>query len=122
MCAFTRSIKYTAAVAVAAAAGFGIRHLLITGQLNRNPLRPPAVNAADEPKADAVAAGKSDHVMFGGTPGRNMVNLIDKNVPGTFGPEKDAKWRADAQVPRATAAYDRRRQDLLRHQQRKPAQ
>src|ERR1700691_409471 len=94
MCAFTRAIKYTAAVAVAAAAGFGIRHLLITEQSNRNPLGPPAVNAADEPKSDTSTAGKSDHVMFGGTPGRNMVNLIDKNIPGAFDPEKDAKWRA----------------------------
>ncbi len=94
MCAFTRSIKYVAAVAVVAAAGFGIRQILVSEKVNPNPLGPSAVNA-DEPNKDAaITGGKSDHVMFGGTPGRNMVNLIDKDIPGTFNPEKDAKWRA----------------------------
>jgi outer membrane protein assembly factor BamB len=95
MCALTRAIKYTAAAAVVAAAAFGLRHFLVTNQANPEPLGPSAVNA-DEPKKDpaAITGGKSDHVMFGGTPSRNMVNLIDKDIPGTFNPETDAKWRA----------------------------
>src|SRR5262249_54884438 len=37
--------------------------------------------------------------MFGGTPSRNMVNLIDKNIPDDFvvrpkGKEKNVKWAA----------------------------
>jgi outer membrane protein assembly factor BamB len=35
------------------------------------------LTAADPP----APAGKSDSVMFGGTPARNMVNLVDKNLP-----------------------------------------
>ncbi len=31
-----------------------------------------------------VVAGKSDHVMFGGTPDRNFVNLVDKGIPSTL--------------------------------------
>ena len=42
--------------------------------------------------------GKSDSPMFGGTPQRNMVNTIDKNVPIDFsiepGKEKNVKWSA----------------------------
>jgi outer membrane protein assembly factor BamB len=39
---------------------------------------------------------RSDHIMLGGTPSRNMVNLIDKNVPDKF--EKDGRsvlWKAE---------------------------
>jgi outer membrane protein assembly factor BamB len=52
-------------------------------------------NAAPAPKADEPAtSGKTDHTMFGGTPGRNMVNLVDKDIPGTFKLEEVKKWEA----------------------------
>src|SRR4051812_2170192 len=46
------------------------------------------------------ADGKSalEHVMFGGTPSRNMVNTLAKDVPVTWSIEegsKDIKWTAD---------------------------
>jgi outer membrane protein assembly factor BamB len=44
-------------------------------------------------------AGKSDWPMFGGTPQRNMVNLVDRNVPTDWsieaGKYKNVKWIAD---------------------------
>ena len=41
--------------------------------------------------------GKSDLVMFGGTPGRNMINAVDKNIPAKPDPNDDKvlKWKAD---------------------------
>jgi outer membrane protein assembly factor BamB len=52
-----------------------------------------AASAADDAKP-----GPSDCPMFGGTPQRNMVNTIDKNVPTDFsveaGKEKNVKWSA----------------------------
>jgi outer membrane protein assembly factor BamB len=48
--------------------------------------------------AELDKPGKSDSPMFGGTPQRNMVNTIDKNVPTDFsikaGEEKNVKWSA----------------------------
>src|SRR5216684_3507028 len=49
-----------------------------------------------------AAAGKIDPVapwpMFGGTPSRNMINLVDKNIPTTWNAEegkfKNIKWVA----------------------------
>ncbi|HEX3314100.1 MAG TPA: PQQ-binding-like beta-propeller repeat protein [Gemmataceae bacterium] len=47
---------------------------------------------------DEGKPGKSDSPMFGGTPQRNMVNTIDKNVPIDFGieegKEKNVLWSA----------------------------
>src|ERR1051326_5471104 len=44
----------------------------------------------------AKAAAKSDSPLFGGTPFRNMVNLVDKNVPTDWNVEpgkfKNIKW------------------------------
>jgi outer membrane protein assembly factor BamB len=77
MCVFMQITKYIAAGA--AMAGIGIGAWYLTKDKNDNsPLGPPAAVAADETKG--IATGKSDHVMFGGTPARNMVNLIDTNV------------------------------------------
>ena len=47
--------------------------------------------------APGTKAGKSDLVMFGGTPGRNMINTIDKNIPDKPDPNDDKvlKWKAD---------------------------
>ncbi len=44
-----------------------------------------------------VKSGKTDLVMFGGTPGRNMVNLIDKNIPAKLDlkDEKALLWKAE---------------------------
>jgi hypothetical protein len=40
--------------------------------------------------------GKTDWPLFGGTAARNMVNLIDKNIPVDWcvekGKEKNVKW------------------------------
>jgi outer membrane protein assembly factor BamB len=48
--------------------------------------------------ADLDKPGKSDSPMFGGSPQRNLVNTIDKNVPIDFsveeGKEKNVKWSA----------------------------
>ena len=53
------------------------------------PTPKPETKPVPEEKPAPVAvkpavAGKSDHVMFGGTPDRNFVNLIDKGIPGTL--------------------------------------
>jgi outer membrane protein assembly factor BamB len=42
-------------------------------------------------------AGKSDHVMFGGTPARNRVNTVDRDVVEKPNPAdaKALKWKAD---------------------------
>ena len=44
-----------------------------------------------------VKSGKSDLVMFGGTPSRNMVNLTDKNIPVKPDPNDDKAllWKAE---------------------------
>jgi outer membrane protein assembly factor BamB len=49
------------------------------------------------PESANRKAGKSDRVMFGGTPGRNMVNTVDKNIPDKPDPSdaKLLKWKAD---------------------------
>ena len=41
-----------------------------------------------------LTAGASDHVMFGGTPSRNMVNLIDKNISAKFTLADNLKWKS----------------------------
>ncbi len=45
----------------------------------------------------ALRIGKSDLVMFGGTPARNMVNLVDRNIPDKPDPgdEKALNWKVD---------------------------
>ncbi len=50
-----------------------------------------------EPELAVRKIAKSDWVMFGGTPGRNMVNTVDKNIPDKPGPNDAArvKWKAE---------------------------
>ena len=65
--------------------------------------------------------------MFGGTPSRNLVNTVDKNIPTTWTVDdelkncKNVKWFADL----GSKALRRRRhlrwQNLHRHQQRSAA-
>jgi outer membrane protein assembly factor BamB len=70
----------------------------------------PSTATADEPvvkarvAGDAKAAkpGASDLTCFGGTPGRNMVNTIDKGIPAQFSPDAQPmpgggglKWKVD---------------------------
>ena len=62
----------------------------------------PEVKPVPEPKPKPevkpeVKSGKSDLVMFGGTPSRNMVNLIDKNIPAKPDPNDDKAllWKAE---------------------------
>jgi outer membrane protein assembly factor BamB len=48
-----------------------------------------------QPGTGETKAGPSDHTMFGGTPNRNMVNLVDKGVPDKLDPEGPALiWKA----------------------------
>jgi outer membrane protein assembly factor BamB len=56
----------------------------------------PSVLAANAevPKEAASGRGKSDHIMFGGTPQRNMVNLIDTGISGNFKLDEAVKWKA----------------------------
>ncbi|MDB5311471.1 MAG: outer rane biosis protein BamB [Gemmataceae bacterium] len=62
-------------------------------------LTAPAPTAARPEAAEnpAAKAGPDDHTMFGGTPGRNMVNLKAKGVPEKFNPadKADLLWTAD---------------------------
>src|SRR4051794_20048267 len=39
-----------------------------------------------QPGTEEKKGGPSDHTMFGGTPARNMVNTVDKNVPDKINP------------------------------------
>ena len=64
---------------------------------------PKATQKAKLPVHSAVAfpappesnpSGKTDHVMLGGTPGRNMVNLVDKDIPGEFELDEVTLWKA----------------------------
>ncbi len=55
----------------------------------------PSIYAAPTPKEETPPAGKSDWVMHGGTPQRNMVNHIDKNLKIPFDLKKDLKWKVD---------------------------
>ncbi len=45
----------------------------------------------------AADPARSDSAMFGGTPARNMVNLVDKGVPAKFGVDDGSSvlWKAD---------------------------
>ena len=49
------------------------------------------VSAAAQP----AAANSGDHLMFGGTPGRNMVNLTAKGVPEKIDLDNGVLWQAD---------------------------
>src|SRR5436305_1385895 len=56
------------------------------------------VSANTQAPDKAPAAGATDHVMFGGTPVRNMVNTTAKNLPvkWSIAPgSADVKWSAD---------------------------
>jgi outer membrane protein assembly factor BamB len=53
----------------------------------------------DEANANARKAGSTDVAMFGGTPSRNLVNLVDKGILSDFavrpkGKERNIKWAA----------------------------
>ncbi|HXD86798.1 MAG TPA: PQQ-binding-like beta-propeller repeat protein [Urbifossiella sp.] len=82
---------------------FGSAMLLTVGiaagiAFNATPIEvQPAPPGSSDPNAAPVATngGPNDHTMFGGTPSRNMVNLVAKDIPGKFDPDKDAIWKAD---------------------------
>lgn len=61
-------------------------------QAPAGPTTPTAAKAAPPDKS-----GKSDHVMFGGTPARNMVDLTNTGIPDHPDPkdEKALLWSAD---------------------------
>lgn len=58
-----------------------------------------AAKGKSQDKADAAKSGPSTWPTFAGGPTRNMVNLIDKNLPTVFsaeeGKEKNIKWTAN---------------------------
>jgi outer membrane protein assembly factor BamB len=87
MSALTRAAKYSAVAAIVLAAGFVFRHAAKDKALH-SPLDPSTATAY--PNRDFG----TDHPMFGGTPGRNMVNLVERHIPGTLDPERDVKWKA----------------------------
>ena len=83
-CPYSRWALVGVAVTIAVVAGL----FLIPSPTPTTP-----VEAAQKPDP----AGPSDFTMFGGTPSRNMVNNIDKNVPHTFKADDPAVllWKAD---------------------------
>ncbi|MCE9532143.1 MAG: PQQ-binding-like beta-propeller repeat protein [Planctomycetes bacterium] len=95
----TQITKYVAAGAVVALVGGGVWYLT-RGQDSKPGGENRAV--AEEPKKDdqapkgnfTVVSGKSDFTMFGGTPIRNMVNMVDISIPGMFTTEEGSKWKA----------------------------
>jgi len=91
--------KFLTASAVAVLVGGGVWYFT----QDRTPLPGTPAAQAEEPKKEtppparasaAPVSGKSDHTMFGGSVGRNMVNKIDKDVPGKFSLEDVTKWKA----------------------------
>ncbi len=53
-------------------------------------------NSEEAARNAAPKAGPSDHIMFGGTIARNMLNTIDKNVPEKVDVRSDQLlWKAD---------------------------
>src|SRR5262245_23390327 len=85
MTRFTATHK--ALLAGVAVVAFGVAAILTTSAT------PNAQPGTEEQKP-----GPSDHTMFGGTTSRNMVNLVDKNVPDKL----DAQlWKA----PLGSRAY-----------------
>jgi len=52
--------------------------------------------APNAPVPAGVQTVRSDHTMFGGTVSRNMVNLLDKNVPDKIDPDgRHILWKAE---------------------------
>src|SRR5437899_3072587 len=76
------------AVALAAVLGFL--------RLNQTHQGPPAARAAERIKADA---SEKSWPLFGGTVSRNLVNLVEHNLPTSWsiepGAEKNVKWVVD---------------------------
>jgi len=68
---------------------------LVLGVACSRPVPTQAEPASAEP---ATKGGTDDWPMFGRTPQRNLVNPIDKNIPGDWslkkGQEKNIKWVA----------------------------
>jgi len=57
------------------------------------PVNEVHANPAPVPLLDPDA-GKTDHPMWGGDLGRNLVNLTDKEIPGNFKIEEVTLWKA----------------------------
>jgi outer membrane protein assembly factor BamB len=77
--------RISAGILTATLLGLGLAMVLSKGTA-----QPAAVS-------DSIAVGGSDHVMFGGTPDRNMVNHKDKNITDNPDPEEEGtlKWQAE---------------------------
>ncbi|HSQ54802.1 MAG TPA: PQQ-binding-like beta-propeller repeat protein [Gemmata sp.] len=76
---------YRALLAGGTILAFGIAAIVSMGSA------PEARQVSGQPKA-----GPSDHVMFGGDPSRNMVNLIDKGVSDKLNPDGgDLLWKVN---------------------------
>lgn len=93
MCMITQIGKYVAAGAILAGVGFGVWYF--TKDHSQQVSLANSYANAEDPKKDAPAPvpGKSDHTMFGGTVGRNMINLVDISIPGTFKVEEVTKLK-----------------------------
>src|SRR5579872_978527 len=56
----------------------------------------PVGSSSNAPVPPEAKKAKSDHIMLGGTPSRNMVNLIDKNVPDKVDLDgRSVLWKAE---------------------------
>lgn len=93
-CRSTRHLALGLGVAAGLAAAVGIYVALRPSPAVADE---PAVKVKGAPDQPAAKGGKSDLVCFGGTPGRNMVNLTDKGIPDKFSPEdeKTLLWKAE---------------------------
>ena len=86
---------------------------------------PPSAPAS-KPAADASGPTLHSWPMFGGTPGRNFVNLVDTGIPITWShdarPRKEHQMVGSARLQGLRRPHRLRRQDLRRHQQQHAAQ
>jgi outer membrane protein assembly factor BamB len=84
-------------LAVGITGGIFVAILLIAGLGGSSRAKVNAETNA-QVKTDVSAGADNEHRMFGGTPQRNMVNTIAKNLPVEWSVEegsKDVKWSAD---------------------------
>ena len=85
-----------------------------------------ADDPADNASVMAADAGVPSTAMLGGSPSRNMVNLVEKNLLDDFavrpkGKEKNVKWAANPGQQVLRRACRSRRTGLRQHQQRSSA-
>src|SRR6187549_3571115 len=96
--------RFALVLGVAAAVGVAVVSAIAT---NPTAAQQPAAAAA-QPKG-AAPAGSNDHIMFGGSPDRNMINPKDKLEKF---PKKGADWNDDEAAKKWSDEWILWRQDL----------